>query len=1221
MKVILFIVVLINTLMLSAQTAISFSSANNGQTISTCNGFIIDSGGQGGTGYSNNENTTITLCPDTPGEIISVTFNLFSLSTQDDNPAPNITNVDYMSVYDGTSTSANTLGTYTGSQLQGVVIQATQLNPTGCITLTFTSNTIGTGMFTASVSCETPCNDPIAAGGIVGGITSDSIRVCVNETVNFQNNGSFAQTGFTLIDYSWDFMDGTTAIGQNVSHSYGVPGQYRVQLFVTDDNGCTNNNLIDLVVLVGTIPDFTGFPGDTTLCVGQNVTFTADPESYEVLWNGFSGSQSIDDGCLPDTLLGVSQNIDLLQTGFSAGTSITNISQIQSICVDLEHSFMGDIVIILECPNGQNVILHQQGGGGTQLGVPVQTDDVNCSIPSTMGTPFTYCFTPTATQTWVEWVTANGGGTLPAGSYEPIQPLTNLVGCPTNGVWTLSVVDNWAADDGTLFSFSLNLDPALYPPITQFEPQIGWGADSSYWNVPAQFMTSLSTNADVITIAPTAAGTFNYVYTVVDDFGCSYDTSVNIIVDPSPIVFAGNDTTLCGGNSLQLNGELNGAGATSDCTYSLELEDTFGDGWNGNTITVSINGINTIYTLTTGSTTSYPIIIPSGTTATITFNANGSWVDECSYALFNEDGINEFTQGPFLAGPVTNSVVANCSGDWVYNWSPTPGISDATILDPTFSLNGPTTLTLTVHPLGIPACSVSDDITISLSANPNAGVDSSIDFCPQGSPIDLYTLLGTTASPNGVWTDASGNSVAMPYDPQVYMPGVYTYQVDSLGCTDEAQVVVGEIITDITSLNVNNVDCNSAENGSVTVDGVNIAQYSLNNAAPMATTSPFTISNLAPGNYTLEVMSLDGCVATQQFDVTEPLPLQITFLTADQTVCPGEEVQLNAVGTGGNGVYIYTWSSNGIQIGTGSTINVNAASGIQEYCVELSELCGSPTDTDCMQITTPAEIIPELLPDTLNGCYPVAINFENTTNSSEISTTTVNFGDGTIITYNGNQSFSHIYDNPGLYSVIVDVESIYGCEYQSIYQNWVEVYDYPIANFSILPNNVSMFNPHVSLIDQSSSDVTNLIWSINGGDPSTSNATIVEVTYPEEIPATYPVTLTVFNSHGCSDSITHMVNVINDVLIFAPNTFTPDDDEFNQDWRVFITGINIYNFELFIFNRWGEIIWESHDPNVGWDGTYGGNIVQDGTYTWLIKCSDATNDGKYVFEGHITIIR
>ena len=168
------------------QLNIPMDAGSNGQTFSTCNGFIIDSGGQGGAGYSNNENVVITLCPDTPGEIISVVFNLFNLDLTDDNPAPNITNVDLMNVYDGTSTAANSLGSYSGNQLQGVVIEATALNATGCITLEFTSNTIGTGSFTASVSCETPCADPQAGGFIVNGNEPDSITVCVGELVRFK---------------------------------------------------------------------------------------------------------------------------------------------------------------------------------------------------------------------------------------------------------------------------------------------------------------------------------------------------------------------------------------------------------------------------------------------------------------------------------------------------------------------------------------------------------------------------------------------------------------------------------------------------------------------------------------------------------------------------------------------------------------------------------------------------------------------------------------------------------------------------------------------------------------------------------------------------------------------------------------------------------------------------------------------------------------------------
>ncbi len=1204
-----------------AQTPISLSPASNGQTFNTCFGFIIDSGGQGGPGYSNNETSTITICPDTPGEIISVQFNTFDLNTTDDNPAPNQTNVDYMYVYDGTTTSANSLGVYSGNQLQGVVIQATVLNPSGCITLTFTSNTIGTGMFTASVQCETPCNNPFAGAEIIGGITSDSIRVCVGETVNFQNSGSIAQPGFTLVDYEWDFMDGTTGSGPNVSHAYSVPGQYRVNLFVTDDNGCSNPNLTDLIVLVGTFPDFTGFPGDTTLCIGQSVTFTTDPESYEVLWNGFPGSQSIDDGCLPDTLLGVSQNVELLQTGFAAGTSITNVSQIESLCLELEHSFMGDIVIILECPNGQNVILHQQGGGGTQIGIPVQEDNVDCSNPATQGVPFQYCFTPTATQTWVEWVNSNGGGTIPAGDYEPIQPLTNLVGCPTNGVWTLSVVDNWAADDGTLFSFSLNLDPSLYPPISQFEPQIGLGADSSFWSQPAPFMTSLSSNADILTIAPTAPGSYTYVYNVIDDFGCAYDTSLVVTVNPNPIVFAGNDTTLCGGNGLQLNGTLDGSGAVSDCIYELLLEDDFGDGWNGNTLTVNINGVNTNYTLNTGSSSSFNLTIPSGTNATFTFNANGSWVEECIYSLLDEDGNSMFSQGPFLSGVTTNSFTANCAGDWEYTWSPSAGLSDPNVLDPTFTLTTPVTLTLTVNPMGIPECAVSDDIFISLSANPDAGTDGAISLCSSASPVDLFSLVGPTASPNGTWTNSSGAIVNMPFDPSVNPPGIYSYTVDSLGCLDVSNVTVSEVLTEITSSTISNVSCYTFDDGAINVNGVNIFSYSLDGAGLVNSPTPFTINNLAPGNYSLEVFSSDGCSDQMTFTITEPLPLQVTVTTADLTVCPGTPVSISAMGTGGSSAYTYTWTENGNPVGVGQTITVTPDALSNDYCVVLSEVCGSPTATDCMLITTPEAIVPTILPDTLDGCYPVAVNFLNTTNSANIAFTEIDFGDGNSGKFAGNQGFSHVYETPGLYTVTVTLTSTVGCEYETVYTNLIQAYPYPEAYFGIVPNNVSMFSPQVNLVDQSSTDVVNYNWFIPEGDPAVSNATSVQVNYPYGEPGNYPVTLVVENIYGCQDSITHVVNVLNDVLLYAPNTFTPDDDEFNQDWGIYISGISVANFSLFIYNRWGEVIWESHDSEAKWDGTYGGQIVQDGTYTWTIECSDANNDGKFTFNGHVNVIR
>ncbi len=1202
----------------NAQMQIDLAPINNNQTFNTCDGFIIDSGGQGGPGYSNNETTVITICPGTPGQVVSVVFNLFQLDLTDDNPSPTVTNVDVMNVYDGTSTAANTLGSYNGNQLQGVVIAATVLNTSGCLTFEFISNTVGTGVFAGVATCTTPCSDPQAGAAIVGGITQDSIHVCIGEVVNFIDQGSLAQPGFTLVSYDWDFMDGTTGTGTNVSHSYAVAGEYRVQLFVTDDNGCSNPNLVDLTVLVGTEPDFTGFPGDTTICSGEDLLFIADPDSYEVEWNGFSGSQSITDGCLPDTLLGVSQDIDLLQTGFSAGATIQNVSDIQSICFDLEHSYMGDLVIIIECPNGQSAILHQQGGGGTQIGIPVQADNVDCSDPTTQGVPFTYCFDATATETWVEWVNNNPGvNTIPAGTYEPVEPLSNLNGCPANGVWTLTVIDNWAADDGTLFSFSLNLDPSFYPVPTTFEPQIGVLSDSSYWVSPAPFQTSISPDGNELGVAPTVAGTYNYQYVVIDDFGCMHDTSLNVTVNPNPIVFAGNDTTVCGGGLLSLLGELSGPGANSSCNYELILEDTFGDGWNGNTVTVTINGVSTDYTFTTGSIQNFSIPITTGATVTVTFNANGAFVDECFFSMVDAGGTTIFTQGPNLAGTTTNNVTPLCPPNFVFDWSPGGSLDDPTIIDPTMTLTGTETLTLSVYPTGHPLCVVTDDITITLSAIPDAGIDASASFCSSGTPSDLFPFLGPTADPTGNWEDPAGNTVTMPYDPATMPAGIYMYIVDASGCIDTSEVDVSQVVTEITSITGGNLSCNGLTDGTIDFQGVNFIEYTLDGGAPVTTGGPVAITGLGVGTYTIEITSNDGCTDTETISITEPAVLTLTAVATDALcfgVCDGS---VQATASGGTAPYAYNWLQgvNGNQAGLG----IDICEGTYDVSVTDANGC---TEQVSYTINQPALVSPSLLPDTTAGCYPHQVAFVNTTGSTDVVTTEIDFGDGAVEIYNALDPFEHTYSQPGIYTVTITVTTTTGCVYTESYVDLIEAINNPNANFFVNPDFVSSMEPIVNLYSESSSDVILYSWNIDGGSPSSAiTEDVLNVEFPQGHVANYSVTLYVENAYGCTDSIQKYVSIVNDVLLFAPNTFTPDDDEFNQNWEFHISGIDVYDFTLEIFNRWGEVIWESHDPSIGWDGTYGGKIVQDGTYTWKMDCADAENDKRYTFNGHITVLR
>jgi len=112
----------------------------------------------------------------------------------------------------------------------------------------------------------------------------------------------------------------------------------------------------------------------------------------------------------------------------------------------------------------------------------------------------------------------------------------------------------------------------------------------------------------------------------------------------------------------------------------------------------------------------------------------------------------------------------------------------------------------------------------------------------------------------------------------------------------------------------------------------------------------------------------------------------------------------------------------------------------------------------------------------------------------------------------------------------------------------------------------------------------------------------------------------VTNEHGCVDEISQTIEVESDVILYAPNTFTPDGDEFNQQWFIYVDGIEMESFELQIYNRWGEIVFESFDPKAKWDGTYHGKVVPQGTYIWNIRVKDIKNDVKYDFDGHINII-
>lgn len=476
-------------------------------SITACVGALLDSGGEGGSGYSNNEDFTTTICASEAGQAISLNWITFNLNTEGPDP------IDQVTIYDGPDNTAPVIGTYTGTNSPGIV-SASFGNTSGCLTVHFTSNSSGMGIFAATILCYTPCEPPTAVVAMSEPVPA---LICQGEVLNFDATGSYAAAGYNVVQYAWHFADGSlvdSTTGPVVSHAFQEPGEYIVQIVLTDDNDCHNTNNIDLAVRVSTTPVFN--LSDTAVCLGNEVPLNGNVEA--TTWNALPNSDLGGGVFLPDNV-GETFTTQLTYNNvFSPGATLENIDQLESFCIDMEHSFMGDIVIQLVCPNGQSVVVHQQNGGGTFLGEPVDDD----FQPDAQGVCWTYCWAPDATNgTWVD----NAGGTLPAGTYESLNNMNALEGCPLNGTWTLNITDLWASDNGFVCGWGLDFDPSLYPDLTSYTPVLGLSTtDSTFWSGNGVVLDP--DDPTTASVTPTEPGSNTYVFTVTDNFGCTYSDSI-----------------------------------------------------------------------------------------------------------------------------------------------------------------------------------------------------------------------------------------------------------------------------------------------------------------------------------------------------------------------------------------------------------------------------------------------------------------------------------------------------------------------------------------------------------------------------------------------------------------------------------------------------------------------------------------------------------------------
>ncbi|WP_118974458.1 PKD domain-containing protein [Taibaiella koreensis] len=393
----------------------------------------------------------------------------------------------------------------------------------------------------ARVNSTSPPSDP-----------ADSIvKVCKGTTVTFTGSATFS-TSATGATYEWRFNDGTIMPGTTISRNFPDEGVYVVDFVATDASGCVNKNCDSRkIIQVSTTPHFNQIQKPDTMCLHHTATILGIVTPVEGKYDcapPVSGTTFLPDG------QGTPYTTSINVSCFTPCDTVAAPGDIESICLNMEHSYMGDLDIDITCPNGQTLSLLNSNGGGIILGQPVATDlPVDASNLLDPGIGFNYCFSPMSTSGFIHDI-ANTTNVSPytdplgnvstdnpinqanPGTYQADGNWNNLVGCPMNGSWTITVNDNLPADNGYIFNWGITFSKGIgaYNFIPVY-PQQHWDANAD--------IIGTSAGGKNITIKPeTGEGLHCYTFRVVDSFNCPYDTTVCVyVIDPGN---PGRDTTL-----------------------------------------------------------------------------------------------------------------------------------------------------------------------------------------------------------------------------------------------------------------------------------------------------------------------------------------------------------------------------------------------------------------------------------------------------------------------------------------------------------------------------------------------------------------------------------------------------------------------------------------------------------------------------------------------------
>lgn len=1282
-----FLLVLLSVLLGSTLLSQNFN-LQNGVFEFDCSssGILYDSGGPSGS-YGGNENIEMTICPPL-GSGLGINLTLINNG---------ISSGDTMRLYDGGSTNAPLISSIpqpdVGVDFQtGAIFQTSVNNTEGCMTIVFESQPGSSGNFSFQISCAPKCQEVVSIVNTIPDETYDSIQdgnyinLCLGDTLFVNSFGVYPENNISYIqddatsDFVWNWGDNSGIdTFQTGFHVFENPGGYVTQMSIFDQNGCRNYQDQILLVRVAPIPEFiTNW--DSLICLGQTASLFGLPEG--TIQDGFiEGGTSYfippfytgDTTFIPDGT-GSSHTSSTFVTGFENSAIIEDCGGILEICMSLEHSYSGDLDIVLSCPNGQSVRIVQFGTGlgSTNFGEPWATGPVDGQTNDpTPGVPYEYCismnnnnfgtFADEAGQYTYTYTTVPSQITgqthtytdsyFPPGTYLPVDDISDLVGCPINGEWSLVFTDNLAADNGWLFDWTLDIAPCMYPDIDSFTMTYDFGV----WDQDPTIIDFPGFNE--IIVLPDTIDTYTYNYTVTDNFGCQYSNSYDVRVRDVFTETFGEDQQVCLGDTVQigvnvLGGEVEGGGS---CNYTLEMFDSWGDGWNGGNLQVLLDGVSigTFAAVGSGSTETFEV--QDGQTLVLRYTA-GSFENENTYNLLDNQGNILFSDGPNPATGNVFTTTAECPPPLFVGY-PIDDIANIdTVCDLTLDMfdswgdgwnGGFLTVSVNGNSIGdFSASGTGSTENFSL----NLGDEFSLNYTSGSFEFEnTYEVLdaagnilfsdGPSPSTGNVFSIVMTEDICISEDFAIYaweptsssifevdglsstaftFPNVPTnYVVNtqlSNGCEFTDTIFVGFVSFDYT-LTPDTFICDG-DVLQLEASGSDNYEWTINNETLSATDIPNPIASpLQTTAYYVILDSADCQVVDSVLVTVRELPTTIINEGVSPVeFCQGSSTTIFAIDSAG---WIYEW--NGPESGTGASLDVSSSG---EFELIFSDEFGCEN----------SDFITVIELDT------ATFNFEALRNilcceDDEITFSPQLFVENDVtlenVLWNENPTFevsiasaANNEVETGILSVITDN----GCSSSIILDFETRCIEPEITTV----DTVFSFIPYVFEVNHNDFDETgyNYEWMVNDDiagsfiNPNEQNseflATEEEGLYTATVDVAANYTLQNGDIYTCTETTEEDFRVVLVGEPRFPDAFTPNGDGINEFFFPVLDPLSEVT-QFRVYNRWNQLIYD-HTPGAnGWDGTFSGVDQPVGMYIYY--CEIEKPDEKLIFKGTISLIR